>query len=80
MCWGKQTRLHSGPDSFSSLVFLSLEMKFSFPGFLFLELATAHVHLGTRGKLKEAVWQHFAVILQVSSQSSGKGKRLNFLQ
>lgn len=88
MCQGEQTgrqgeqrKLRSEPDSFLSLVFFSLKMNFGFlPSFLFLELATTHTHLGARGELNEALWQRFAVILQMSSQSSGKGKWLNFLQ
>lgn len=74
MCRGEQTKLHSEPDSFLSLVFFSLKMNFSLPSFLILELATTHIQLGTRGELNETVWPCFAVILQMGSQSSGKGK------
>lgn len=31
------------------------------------------------GKFSEAAWQHFAVLLQMSSHSSGRGKPYSFL-
>lgn len=84
----RQNRQNCVPDQVQSHfgVFLNLEMDFRletnlkcqfFPRFPIFTVP--NIHLTISGKFSEAVWQHFAVVLQMSNQSSGKSKFLSFL-